>query len=392
MKGNICAHTCQAPTGNICLSPEQEWETLLTLVTDSELTSSQVKIHFGNRDEGAMLILHSLIRPQTQHLPAQQQRWNCREFFFGLQINTQRSLNEKCLFLSLQPSSPFLVSSHAASAPYKGFFRVAGPQSCLGSLAVLSSLLCCVPPSHLHQLQSLDIHINKDSENLLLAKKRHLQGENAVRKLMNLQAFFPLQLLLARRKGCAGPCPSEEEAVGRWAEIDFLWVVPLSIQTCTSCTCAVHSSNPEPRPNEQHDTALYNCHQMESFRYTLHTYIYMQSAKTVRLESSCIILKSELQQTESRKILLKDFCVKVIIPCCAETQLLRRQTSFISRLQTRIYCIHTEIVQMLVQNMHFISHVVRVCLEFQPLHLYFELFQTLSLQFITELLSAFFHF
>lgn len=33
--------------------------------------------------------------------------------------------------------------------------------------------LLCIPSSHLHQLQGLDIHINKDSENLLISKERH---------------------------------------------------------------------------------------------------------------------------------------------------------------------------------------------------------------------------
>lgn len=54
-EGNTCAHTCQAPIGNTSFSPEREWETLLYMVTDSELIFSYVKIHSGSTDEGSRL-------------------------------------------------------------------------------------------------------------------------------------------------------------------------------------------------------------------------------------------------------------------------------------------------------------------------------------------------
>lgn len=52
-EGNTCAHTCQALMGKTSSSPERKQDTLLNLVTDSELTFNCVKVHPESTDEGS---------------------------------------------------------------------------------------------------------------------------------------------------------------------------------------------------------------------------------------------------------------------------------------------------------------------------------------------------
>lgn len=148
VKSNTCVHTCQAPTWNTWLSPEREQETLLTLVTDSELTSSYIKIHFGNTDEGSFhfgnteesYTLWYVPRPSIHHLGD----YNGTAERFGLVYRwTHKSVwmrNVSFFPFSLPPFLFFLQMLFLQIM--KVFFRDTYPQSWLGSLVVISSLLC----------------------------------------------------------------------------------------------------------------------------------------------------------------------------------------------------------------------------------------------------------
>jgi len=81
------------------------------------------------------------------------------------------------MLFSLEPSSLLPLPSHALSGPCRGVIqrrRSAGLGRIFGG--PLIPTLLCVPSSHLHQLQDLDIHINKDSENLFILKEKALAG------------------------------------------------------------------------------------------------------------------------------------------------------------------------------------------------------------------------
>lgn len=128
-------------------------------------------------------------------------------------MNTQESLDEKCLFLSSSafvPSSSHLISFLCFL--WRCFLKTC-PQSWWASLELLSSLPCCISPSPLHRPQHLGTPIK--FKELAYLKGKTLKGENAIRKLMILSfsSFPPLpppQLLVVTEKPVAALIPARQ--------------------------------------------------------------------------------------------------------------------------------------------------------------------------------------